>query len=280
MDASLAAALAGIAALAGFTQGFAGFGSTLVAMPMLVALLGVRTAVPVGCLMAVTINVMLTQRLRWAQGTVQVMFRENPLVQRRLRWGQRLMYFATMWSYLSGFAALVYLAAPIVYLTLGILPVQALSTEFFVRLVPFLVVNQLLFFVVAAGRPTWRGQQYSLALFPVWIKAFTSAFGNVFLGRSLDFAVTPKTRQDSGGPPWHLVRPQLWAMAALVVAGIVGVVRVGLGHAGPAGTAFNLLWIGFDLAIFSVIIKAARFRGFDPDSTPAPVTIRARRGAA
>nr|WP_279355761.1 sulfite exporter TauE/SafE family protein [Fundidesulfovibrio agrisoli] len=56
--------MAGIAALAGFTQGFAGFGSTLVAMPLLVAMLGVRTAVPVGCLMAVTINVMLTQRLR------------------------------------------------------------------------------------------------------------------------------------------------------------------------------------------------------------------------
>ncbi|HEY0950127.1 glycosyltransferase family 2 protein [Nocardioides sp.] len=223
---------------------------------------------------------MLTQRLRWAQGTVQVMFRENPLLQRRLRWGQRLMYFATMWSYLSGFAALVYLAAPIVYLTIGVLPVQALSTEFFVRLVPFLVVNQLLFFVVAAGRPTWRGQQYSLALFPVWIKSFTSAFGNVFLGRSLDFAVTPKTRQESDGPAWHLVRPQLWAIAALVAAALVGVVRIGTGQAHPAGTIFNLLWVGFDLAIFSVILKAARYRGFDPTATPAPIPDRARRGAA
>ncbi|WP_284535347.1 glycosyltransferase family 2 protein [Nocardioides sp. T2.26MG-1] len=220
---------------------------------------------------------MLTQRLRWAQGTVQVMFRENPLLQRRLTWGQRLMYFATMWSYLSGFAALVYLAAPIIYLTVGVLPVRALSTEFFIRLVPFLVVNQLLFLVVAAGRPTWRGQQYSLALFPVWIKSFTSAFGNVFLGRSLDFAVTPKTRQEVDRPPWHLVRPQLLAMAALVVAAIIGVVRVGTGHAGAAGTAFNIAWIGFDLAIFSVIIKAARYRGFDPAATAPPT---ARRGAA
>ena len=112
------------------------------------------------------LQTMLTQRLRWAQGTAQVMFRENPLVQKGLTLAQRLMYFATMWSYLSGFAALVYIAAPIVYLTLGVLPVQALSTDFFARLVPFLLINQLLFFVVADGRPTWRGQQYSLALFP------------------------------------------------------------------------------------------------------------------
>jgi cellulose synthase (UDP-forming) len=174
------------------------------------------------------------------------------------------MYFATMWSYLSGFAAVVYLAAPIIYLTIGVLPVQALSTDFFVRLVPFLVVNQLLFFVVAAGRPTWRGQQYSLALFPVWIKSFTSAFGNVFLGRSLDFAVTPKTRQESTGPAWHLVKPQLYAMAALVLAVVIGVVRVAVGQAHLWGTVFNMVWVLFDLAIFSVIIKAARYRGFEP----------------
>ena len=59
---------------------------------------------------------MLTQRLRWAQGTIQVMLRENPLVQRGLKLGQRLMYFATMWSYLCGFAAVVYFAAPIIFL--------------------------------------------------------------------------------------------------------------------------------------------------------------------
>jgi cellulose synthase (UDP-forming) len=222
---------------------------------------------------------MLTQRLRWAQGTVQVMFRENPLVQRRLRWGQRLMYFATMWSYLSGFAAIVYLAAPIVYLVIGVLPVQALSTEFFIRLVPFLVVNQLLFAVVANGRPTWRGQQYSLALFPVWIKSFTSAFGNVFLGRSLDFAVTPKTKQERTGPAWHLVRPQLVAIGTLLLAIVVGVIRIAVGQANVPGTIFNMLWVAFDLAIFSVIIKAARYGGYDPAEQP-DVSARPRRGAA
>lgn len=223
---------------------------------------------------------MLTQRLRWAQGTMQVMLRENPLVQRRLTWPQRLMYFSTMWSYLSGFAAIVYLAAPIVYLTLGILPVQALSTEFFIRLIPFLVVNQVLFFIVANGRPTWRGQQYSLALFPTWIKSVTSAVGNVVFGRSLDFAVTPKTKQESTGRPWHLVRPQLWALAALVVAAIVGTIRMATGHANAPGTLFNLVWVAFDLAIFSVIIKAVRYRGFDPTADSPPSIIRARRGAA
>lgn len=214
------------------------------------------------------LQTMLTQRLRWAQGTMQVLFRENPLVQKGLSLAQRLMYFATMWTYLSGFAALVYIAAPIVYLTLGILPVQALSTDFFIRLVPFLLVNQLLFFVVANGRPTWRGQQYSLALFPVWIRSFTTAFGNVFLGRSLDFAVTPKEKREHTGPRWDLVRPQLVAMGLLVVALVIGAVRLALGEASAFGTVFNIVWVVFDLVIFSVIIRAVRYRGFEAQPDP------------
>ncbi|GAB3038535.1 cellulose synthase [Nocardioides flavus (ex Wang et al. 2016)] len=236
--------------------------------------LGWRTAyhdeILTGGLAPEDLQTMLTQRLRWAQGTVQVFFRENPLVQKGLSLAQRLMYFATMWSYLSGFAAVVYIAAPIAYLTLGVLPVQALSTDFFVRLVPFLVVNQLLFFVVADGRPTWRGQQYSLALFPVWIRSFTSAFGNVFLGRSLDFAVTPKEKREHTGPRWDLVRPQLVAMGLLVLALVIGGVRLALGHASGLGTVLNMVWVLFDLLVFSVIIKAVRYRGFEPEPTPEP----------
>lgn len=219
------------------------------------------------------LQTMLVQRLRWAQGTVQVMFRENPLTQKGLNLAQRLMYFATMWSYMSGFAALVYIGAPVVYLMIGVLPVQALSTEFFLRLIPFLVVNQLLFWLVADGRPTWRGQQYSLALFPVWIKSFTSAFGNVFLKRPLDFAVTPKTKQEDQGPAWHLVKPQLWAIGLLLAAMVVGTIRILAGQANAPGAIFNMVWVVFDLLIFSVIIRAALYKGYEPppdEPDPAP----------
>ena len=52
------------AALAGFTQGFAGFGSTLVALPLLGLILPVTVAVPACCLMAMAMNGILTFRLR------------------------------------------------------------------------------------------------------------------------------------------------------------------------------------------------------------------------
>ncbi|AEF40886.1 glycosyltransferase family 2 protein [Hoyosella subflava] len=204
------------------------------------------------------LKTMLTQRLRWAQGTVQVMLRENPLVQRGLSAAQRLMYWATMWSYLAGFAAVIYIAAPVLYLTFGIMPVQAWSVDFFIRLIPFLLVNQLMFFVVSRGTPTWRGQQYNLALFPVWIKACYTAFRNVYFNKPLDFAVTPKTRQDSQGRQWYLVRYQLLAMVILVLAALVGIVNLATGLISPLGFWVNIVWIVFDLAILSVVIQALR----------------------
>ena len=96
------------------------------------------------------LKTMLTQRLRWAQGTIQVLLRENPLVQKGLKIGQRLMYFATMWTYLSGYAAIIYFAAPIIYLLLGILPVTSLSWDFFIRFIPFMVGQPA---AVRRGRP-------------------------------------------------------------------------------------------------------------------------------
>ncbi|AKE89951.1 glycosyltransferase [Rhodococcus aetherivorans] len=209
------------------------------------------------------VGTMLTQRLRWAQGTIQVMLRENPLVQRGLTIPQRLMYWATMWSYLAGFAAVAYIAAPVIYLIFGVLPVQAYSWDFFGRLIPFLLLNQMLFFVVGRGTPTWRGQQYSLALFPVWIKACWTAFRNVYLHKPLDFAVTPKTRQGRATLPWGKVRYQIAAMALLVIASVVGVVRLYLGASSVLGVGVNLFWVLFDLAILSVVIPAVRYRGPD-----------------
>lgn len=56
-------AVSAAAMAAGFTQGFAGFGSTVIALPLLVAVLGMRVAVPLGCLMALAINVALVGRM-------------------------------------------------------------------------------------------------------------------------------------------------------------------------------------------------------------------------
>jgi cellulose synthase (UDP-forming) len=207
---------------------------------------------------------MLQQRLRWAQGTLQVLLRENPLTQRGMSVGQKLMYLGTMWSYLSGFAAIPFLVAPMLYLCFGIRPVNSFGEDFLVHFAPFFVLNQLLFVVVGYGVKTWRGQQYSLALFPLWIRALRTAIGSVYFGQSLGFVVTPKTRQ-ARQAAFPLVRPQLVAMGLLAVSICVGLVRLMTGSAELGGVLVNVGWSVYDLIVLSVIIDAALYRVDDEE---------------
>lgn len=217
----------------------------------------------------------LQQRLRWAQGTIQVLLRENPLFVPGLSLGQRLMYFATMWSYLSGFFVVIYLSAPIFYLIFGMLPVRTQAEEFFWRLVPYLITNELVFAVAGWKRATWRGRQYSLALFPLWIQAVISAIGNVYAGRPLGFVVTPKVRQ-GGLHIWgqlRLVRLQAITMAALTLSAIWGMARLALGlQMDGIPTLVNVFWIGYDLLMLSVVIDAALYQ---PEEQEQPQTAAA-----
>ncbi|MFH1067439.1 MAG: sulfite exporter TauE/SafE family protein [bacterium] len=52
-----------IIAFAGFTQGFSGFGSTMVALPLVISFIDIKTAVPLLCLLALYINAYLMLKL-------------------------------------------------------------------------------------------------------------------------------------------------------------------------------------------------------------------------
>jgi cellulose synthase/poly-beta-1,6-N-acetylglucosamine synthase-like glycosyltransferase len=205
----------------------------------------------------------LRQRLRWAQGTIQVMLQDNPLFKSGLSLAQRLMYWATIWGYLSGFFSVIYLVAPILYLFFGMLPVQAYSLDFMLHLFPYLIVNQAVFVVAAWKIQTWRGQQYNLALFPIWIQAFGGAIANVYFGRRLSFIVTPKTRQKGTG--LSLIWPQLVMIVVLFTAVIFGLTRLAFGATDQAlAIVINIYWAVYDLIALSVILAAASYRPVTP----------------
>jgi cellulose synthase (UDP-forming) len=52
-------------------------------------------------------------------------------------------------------------------------------------------------------------------------------------------------------------------MAVLVLAVLVGIVRLLLGEGDTVGTLVNCLWIAFDLLILSVVIEAVRYPGYE-----------------
>jgi cellulose synthase (UDP-forming) len=222
------------------------------------------------------VQTMLSQRARWATGTMQVFFKDNPLLLRGLTIGQRLMYLATMTSYLSGFAAVVYIAAPVVFLLKGIFPINCDSIAFFVYFMPFFVCSQVLLVLAGNGaKGMWRGQQMSFALFPVWIKATLSGAVAAIFNKTLKFSVTQKTKQASGAGLRHVI-PQLTAITVLVLAGGYGAMQA-IEHQRPAfASVITLLWVLIDLALLASMVRAARYRGpGDAATNPVPSHVTA-----
>jgi cellulose synthase (UDP-forming) len=252
----------------------------------------------------------LPQKLRWAQGTLQVFLRENPMTYRPpkdassaqeylntmypslaltprkigMSLGQKLNYLMTMWSYLSGPFAVIYLAAPIVYLVTGIPPVTSYTWPYFARLIPFLIVNRILFIIVAQGIKTFRGEQHNIALFPIWIRAMTTAVNNVFFGKKLGFMVTPKEKSGHRVNLTDLwtVWPQVTMMLLTALAILYGLTEVALGANRVFGILVNSFWAAYNIVLLAAAPYAALWQPKDDATsanTPRHVeTVRALRG--
>lgn len=211
----------------------------------------------------------IKQRFRWAQGTLQVFFRDNPLFKKGLSAPQRLMYFATMYSYFNGFFNLVLLLAPPLYFLTGMQPVVSWSYEFLWHLFPYFIFNKLLFRYLAWGISVRRGEQYDVALFPVNIRAVFSAL----FRKRLKFVVTAKHRQKSD--PIRLIWPQILLAAITVVSVFYGVYAYATDRGiSLIGLVINGGWGFYNLYLLSVIFKAA---WYEPPADWRPKTPKGLR---
>lgn len=197
----------------------------------------------------------LKQRLRWAQGTIQVLIRENPLTKVGLSFWQRLQYFQTMYSYFSGFSTFVFIICPIIYFFTDIIPVKAYGPAFAIHFFPAFIINRLTFLAASWGIPArevWRSEQYAIALFPLFIQSVWS----VFTGRPIKFQVTPKQRQ--AGIYLQLVWPQLVIFGLTLLGMSWSLYRFATGTLNePWVHLLNAAWAVYNLSLLWAIIKAA-----------------------
>jgi cellulose synthase (UDP-forming) len=171
--------------------------------------------------------------------------------------GQRLMYLATGWAYLAGFAALVYLAVPAVFLLTGVPAVDAgaLDADLGWRFAGYAVLAQALLAVSARGLRHWRGQQLSIAVFPTWLHAAVTGTASAWSDRPI--------RSTAGRPAREGLRavwPQVAAMVLLVLAALVGVVRAAADGGSWTPTVVHLCWAGYLIVVLSAATRAVRPR--------------------
>ena len=209
----------------------------------------------------------LKQKLRWAQGTIQVLVQENPLTKKGLTVWQQLQYFQTMYSYFSGFFTLIFITCPILYFFTGATPVQTYGWAFAIHFVPAFLLNRMTFMAAAWGikkSELWRAEQFAIALFPLFIKAVWS----VFTGRPAKFQVTSKQRQS--GVYLGLVIPQI-TIVILTFLGISwSLFRYATGSLDNPGLhLLNSAWAIYNVSLTWALINAAIWQPPTTDSSVA-----------
>lgn len=93
----------------------------------------------------------LRQRERWAIGTLEILFKRNPLFASGLSWHQRIMYFSCGLSYLLPIAILLFISIPVLTLFFDwpIMPVTSGNAPTLIYLlVPYLFCTRIVIYVM------------------------------------------------------------------------------------------------------------------------------------
>ena len=216
------------------------------------------------------------QRFRYAGGSLDILFHENPLVRRGLSLPQKIMYGSTFYSYLGGIWNFVFLIAPIIYLLFNVAPVSAYSTDFFVHLLPFLIANELATMVGTWNIAGYKPKVAYLNFFPINLRAIWTTL----LRQEIKFKVTPKTRQE--GSFLHLVWPQMliiivtiWSLAFAFICWWLDLRDYKLG-----ALLANLFWGTNNVLAMLPIVTAAFYREESQEPDPASDRVATAAGEA
>lgn len=198
------------------------------------------------------------QHQRYAEGSLDIAFKDNPVFKKGLTFGQRICYFNTIWSYFAPLWILVFLLSPIIFFFTLQLPVKAYSFDFFKYFLPFQVMNTITITIGCWGIATKRGDQYYISSFWFMLLSLIS----VIRGKKVKFNVTPKDKNTASNLQ-HILPHMI--IIGLSVAGILyNIILLIIGvHPTPSGFAANAFWCIFNIIDLSIMIRAARWQPLD-----------------
>ncbi len=155
------------------------------------------------------------QKLRWAEGNINLLFSENPLTKKGLTIPQRLCFFATVFGWFVGIPETIYFITPPIMLLTGWYPIEPFDWTFLMVYLVFIGVLLGGFKYVSRGYGRVRmNNVYNMTNFFVLIKAVFKSF----LRWNTRFVVTRKGPGE--GLLFKTIFPQVF-IALLCAAGMV-----------------------------------------------------------
>ena len=213
-------------------------------------------------LAAETIAAHATQRIRWAQGTLQAFFIEsNPLTIPGLTPIQRLAHLEGLLHWFNSIPRIVFLLMPLVYTFLHVIPIQATTAEVLYFFLPYYMVQLTVFgWLNHRSRSALLSDVYALVLvFPLAATVFQALLSPFSRG----FKVTPKgVNSDRFIFNWKLA----WPLVIVFVLTTISLWR-NLGWClaegfntyyqpdyYPQGLALGWMWSAYNLVMLAIAL--------------------------
>jgi cellulose synthase (UDP-forming) len=187
------------------------------------------------------------QQLRWARGSLEVLFGQNPIFKRGLNFRQKIEYLSSALFYFNGVVIAIDMIIPLLSLVFGFMPVQSTTTSFALFFIPFIVLNLYTIFNASEGFLTFRAISFTQSSWTLQLQALFS----VLLRRKMEFRVTAKDK--ISGNFRRLVYPHLAYVALTIIAGIIGISREGL----TPSIITNIAWAAFNSIMFMSFIHSS-----------------------
>lgn len=223
-----------------------------------------------------TLGGFIGQRIRWAQGMIQIFLLKNPLLIPGLTLPQRLCYFSSCFFWFFGYARLVFVIAPFAFLFFGL---KIYDTNFFdfcafalPHLITVFLVSDFLF-----GKVRWSfvSELYELiqsvytlpAIFKVFLNPRAPKFNVTAKGETLD--------RDFVSP---LAKPFYVLIVLTVIAIGFGIHRVIVFPLERFASSITLFWAVFNLFILlgalGALLERRQRRAQARTSSDFPATLR------
>ncbi|RDU94776.1 UDP-forming cellulose synthase catalytic subunit [Trinickia dinghuensis] len=194
----------------------------------------------------------IVQRVRWAQGMIQLFLLSNPLRLKGLTLAQRLCYFSNAFFWFFCYARVVFLFAPIMYLLFGLQFYNATIPQFFAYGLPQMI-GAILASDYLFGRYRWTliSEVYELLQSMFSLRAVVSV---MLRPRAPGFKVTPKGEKIEEDSISELAGP-FYVVYVLVLLGVAaGVWKLVHGYPHRDVIVSAVSWCGLNLVLLNACI--------------------------
>ncbi len=186
------------------------------------------------------------QQFRWARGSLEIIFKYNPLFRSGMTWSQKLEYLSSASYYLSGVIVFVNMIFPIIFMFTGAVPVESSTMAIALFFIPYIYGVMYILQRSNNFSYTFEALSFSVSSFYLQITAIIAVLTN----KKTSFAVTSKTQVS--GNFLYLATPHL----IYILVGVIGIIYYYLNVGFNPSLVTNALWFSLNVVMFIPFIYA------------------------